>query len=92
MLSLLLGSLDPVDEGLKLLGGKLVHLVAELAGKLAAPLLLEDLLQLIRPQADESPLHPLPAAVAAVLTGQVSRISSSKSDKTVRSRASGSSF
>ena len=47
----------------------MLHIVTEAAGEVRAALLVDHGLKFLRPQADEGPLHPVPAAVAAVLDG-----------------------
>ena len=57
------------DKGAEVVGGEVVHRVAELTGKLTAALLGQHLLQLGLAQRDEGALHPLTGAVALVGDG-----------------------
>ena len=54
------------DKSPQVVGGEIIHRVAELAGKLTAALLSQHLLQLGLAQRDEGALHPLTGAVAFV--------------------------
>ena len=60
---------DGLDELFQLGLIKGILLIAEVAAQLRLSLLINHLLQLVHPQADEGTADPLPTAIAAVLNG-----------------------